>query len=223
MKKTVWVRSAIVWISIVVVPCLALFEQPESGSLGAWLWDDLDDLGADAATGSLGDDVMVQPARVAEGAEGRGAVEVGHAPIPTPTFSRHPLSEPAAVGTSEPRQIALADDPGPRREYPRDMAAPIANSNAELGTPDPLPPVHSEVSANAELLEITQRLRSLGATYYVLECWGQPIPWYRFRCKVAMRNAAAGVTTYESTQRNPAAAAREVLEQLAQRERLSRN
>lgn len=221
MKNLVWIRSAIVWTSVVVVPSLALFEQPQSGSLGAWLWDDSEESFAGTAIGSNGDLLQYSAAPEAKDGERQTAADAVLTPSPTPTFSQHPQVEAPPIESAAWSGMSPANTLANAEEFSSNRISETNGIVDPMAT-EPLPPVQPEVPTDAELLAITERLRSLGATYYVLECWEHPTPRYRFRCQVPSGDSVRDVITLESTQREPAAAAREVLEQVVQWERSCR-
>ncbi|MBN2580820.1 MAG: hypothetical protein JXB10_17675 [Pirellulales bacterium] len=62
-------------------------------------------------------------------------------------------------------------------------------------------------------LQIQNRLRSLGATYYLLETWGNDQRLYRFYCEMAVAGNGNFTRCFESTHSNPLEAMRAVLTQ----------
>ena len=67
---------------------------------------------------------------------------------------------------------------------------------------------------------VQDRLRQLGATYYLLESWGNQQQVYRFYCKMAVGGSAAYTRCFEATNSNPLQAMRQVLQQVeTQRDR----
>ena len=69
-------------------------------------------------------------------------------------------------------------------------------------------------AAPADIHEIQQRLQQLGATYYVLESWGNEQQFYRFYCKMAVAGSADYVHCFEATDANPIQAMQQVLDQV---------
>jgi hypothetical protein len=65
---------------------------------------------------------------------------------------------------------------------------------------------------------IEQRLRELGATYYLLETWGPNADRYRFACKMAIAgNSEHGPQRFfQATAAEPLRAMQDVLEQVEQ-------
>jgi hypothetical protein len=62
--------------------------------------------------------------------------------------------------------------------------------------------------------EIQERLKKLGATYYVLESWGNDQQLYRFFCKMAVAGDADYVHCFEATHSDPLQAMQQVLQQV---------
>jgi hypothetical protein len=74
-------------------------------------------------------------------------------------------------------------------------------------------------AASGKFREIQDRLRSLGATYYILESYimvdhGREEPIYRFFCKVAVGKSPDYVHCFEAIDAEPVSAMRKVLEQV---------
>jgi hypothetical protein len=59
--------------------------------------------------------------------------------------------------------------------------------------------------------EIQDRLQKLGATYYVLESWGNDQQLYRFCCKMAVTDSPDYVELFEATHADPLRAMQQVL------------
>ena len=59
-----------------------------------------------------------------------------------------------------------------------------------------------------------RRLREFGATYYLLETWGNDSEYYRFHCKMAIANNPTHTRQFEATDTDPAAAMGRVVEQV---------
>jgi hypothetical protein len=62
--------------------------------------------------------------------------------------------------------------------------------------------------------QIQERLQKLGATYYVLESWGNDQQLYRFFCKMAVTGNANYVHCFEATHADPLRAMQQVLQQV---------
>ncbi len=74
----------------------------------------------------------------------------------------------------------------------------------------PMEPCGLPVAAT-ELRDIQERLRELGATYYLLESWGSDQQLYRFYCKVAVGGNADYTHWFEAIHADPLQAMRQVL------------
>ena len=61
---------------------------------------------------------------------------------------------------------------------------------------------------------IQDQLRRLGATYYLLESWGDEQPLYRFYCKMAIGGNAGYTRYFEATDANPLQAMVQVLREV---------
>jgi hypothetical protein len=61
---------------------------------------------------------------------------------------------------------------------------------------------------------IQDRLRQLGATYYLLESWGNQQQMYRFYCKMAVGGSTAYTRYFEATARDPVQSMADVLRQV---------
>ncbi len=59
-----------------------------------------------------------------------------------------------------------------------------------------------------------QRLRDLGATYYLLETWGRHGELYRFHCKMAIAGNADYTRYFEATDTDASRAMQQVLRQV---------
>jgi len=62
--------------------------------------------------------------------------------------------------------------------------------------------------------QIQRRLRDLGATYYLLETWGDNGEQFRFHCKMPVAGNPNYTRPFEATHRDPLAAMQKVLEQV---------
>jgi hypothetical protein len=93
---------------------------------------------------------------------------------------------------------------------------------AELTTPTPQPGANAigeNVAGAAPLSSdpfhsIPDRLRQLGATYYLLESWGSEQQMYRFYCKMAVGGNADYTRYFEAANSDPLRAMSEVLRQV---------
>jgi hypothetical protein len=75
--------------------------------------------------------------------------------------------------------------------------------------------VEDDSSESAEpFLAMEERLRDLGATYYLLELWGSEQRMYRFYCKMAIAGNPHFTRYFEDTHTSPVRAMQSVLEQV---------
>jgi hypothetical protein len=125
--------------------------------------------------------------------------------IPCPAIlnlaSASPATPPPAgeAPRSAPRGLAVESHPAP-------IVAP-ALPGTSSGT--------TCAAANAtDYREIQKRLQRLGATYYVLESWGDNQQLYRFCCKMAVAGNADYVHCFEATHSDPLQAMQQVLQQV---------
>jgi subtilase family serine protease len=72
---------------------------------------------------------------------------------------------------------------------------------------------HSPTTAD-RFAYIQDQLRRLGATYYLLESWGDEQPLYRFYCKMAIGGNAGYTRYFEATDANPLQAMAQVLREV---------
>lgn len=94
----------------------------------------------------------------------------------------------------------------------------------ELGQPDSAPsrsladnsqsPASQGVAADARFKQIQHRLRELGATYYLLETWGDQSDAYRFYCRMAIGGNQHVTKQFNCVDRDPMVAMTNVLQQV---------
>jgi len=109
--------------------------------------------------------------------------------------------------------------PSPPDEAPRfaPRGPAVGLQPAPIAAPAlPAPSVETVGTAAVPLgsREIQDRLQKLGATYYVLESWGNDQQLYRFCCKMAVAGNADYVHCFEATHSNPLQAMQQVLQQV---------
>jgi hypothetical protein len=141
-----------------------------------------------------------------------------------------PPASPTAVGKVTP--FAEPESPGPLGPMPTNMAAlPMPTAPGV----SPVMPVGYQEGQTASLLadntsaaglsdlgadpfhSIQDRLRQMGATYYLLESWGNDQQTYRFYCKMAVGGSAEFTRCFESTDADPLQAMLKVLRQVEKR------
>jgi len=116
----------------------------------------------------------------------------------------------ASASTSTPESPSEAPRFAPR-------GATIEPQPTPLATPA-LPTLPTETVSAAvvpsDCREIQERLQKMGATYYVLESWGNDQQLYRFCCKMAVAGNADYVHCFEATHSDPLQAMQQVLQQV---------
>jgi hypothetical protein len=153
----------------------------------------------------------------------------GFAPASAPVGAANdPLSSGSAAGPRPaPANLARFDSPaeplvtnnatpsayGAMRGPSSDSSAPRF---APPGAASPLPAASaSRGPGDSELFSwFEKRLREAGATYYLLETWGNEGELYRFHCKMAVANNPNYTRHFEATDRDKLQAMSRVLEQV---------
>ncbi|MCE5266876.1 MAG: hypothetical protein LLG00_03205 [Planctomycetaceae bacterium] len=128
---------------------------------------------------------------------------------------------PAFLNAKLDTPVALADAPPfkPNRSVSGQVAAATdqpQSPNVAIQPPagaasDTLVGAADLQVAPTDLRNIQQRLRGLGATYYLLESWGSDQQLYRFYCKVAVGGNADYTHWFEAIHADPLEAMRQVL------------
>ncbi|MBS0209883.1 MAG: hypothetical protein JSS27_13120 [Planctomycetes bacterium] len=95
----------------------------------------------------------------------------------------------------------------------RPLESVVAPAGDSTGTPSPSGG-QRELRGKDWFADAQQRLRELGATYYLLETWGQNGQLYRFHCRMAHGAQGDAVQNFEATDTDPAAAVKTVVEQV---------
>jgi hypothetical protein len=132
------------------------------------------------------------------------------------------LWAPGAISAASHEQHGPAGANRPPDEHARtaqfDAApAPMAGSAPQFAVPQPAANAARDPRAASEGFHaIERRLRELGATYYLLETWGNAGQMYRFHCKVAMENNPKQTRQFDGTDVEPLRAMRKVLDQVEQ-------
>jgi hypothetical protein len=107
----------------------------------------------------------------------------------------------------------------PSSEAPRFAPHSPAAATPPVPVAAPALPVASAETARAADVPsaystIQERLKKLGATYYVLESWGNDQQLYRFYCKMAVAGNADYVHCFEATNSDPVQAMQQVMQQV---------
>ncbi len=131
------------------------------------------------------------------------------------TINKAPLFEPMRLSDIVP---SVAAEPVGR--HPAATPPPVVIP-AGYEAPSPVPAPTRELPANVTLIgqvdtftHIQHRLRELGATYYLLESWGDRRQLYRFYCKMAVGGNPNYTRYFEATDTAPLRAMADVLQQV---------
>jgi hypothetical protein len=136
--------------------------------------------------------------------------------IPAEPIRPNWQSEPLKAGPQWPPKTL---DPAPSTVTPAVYEAQVGPAAAASGmrrlaaeaavSPPPQPPAAPE-----QFTMIQERLRQLGATYYLLESWGNRQDLFRFYCKMAIGGNPNFTRHFEATDSEPLRAMALVLEQV---------
>jgi hypothetical protein len=135
------------------------------------------------------------------------------------TVSPATTSVPARKGTRgiPQRQRAPGENSRPVSTIVDPAAIPAGYTTASPDDPSQRESVlqaYAPEANNDWFTRAQQRLRELGATYYLLESWGRRGELYRFHCKVAIAGNADYTRHFESTDAEPAQAMQTVLREV---------
>lgn len=117
------------------------------------------------------------------------------------------LRWPAILSPASASATAAASE-APRFRPP---AATVAPPIGRVAAPSVAAPARS---AEDRLQELGVRLQRLGATYYVLESWGNDQQLYRCYCKAAVAGSADYTHCFEAIHADPLEAMRQVVRQV---------
>jgi hypothetical protein len=128
-------------------------------------------------------------------------VELASASTPAPALTEAPHFAP---------RVPMAV-PQPQSAPP---TAPTLAINMPQSGPSPVGNVGGASDVPSDFRDIRERLQQLGATYYVLESWGNGQELYRFYCRMAVDGNADYTHCFEATNADPRQAMQEVLRQV---------
>lgn len=121
-----------------------------------------------------------------------------------------PSGHPASVlSTAEPSLVHV----GAGGENPPPSPSGASPPDQSRGTPALAGPL-AATSGSDPYTVIQDRLRQLGATYYLLESWGDQDRQYRFFCRMAIGGNAQCTRSFWSIDTDPFQAMRQVLQQV---------
>jgi hypothetical protein len=134
----------------------------------------------------------------------------------TPASGTQPAGFSAAVPRSSapnPLERTAADHTAPGKQ-------PVAYPANSLATPGDSAPAALGRAAVQSLEQpdrfttMERKLREFGATYYLLETWGNEGDLYRFHCRMAVGNNSNNTRHFEATDRDALKAMAQVLERV---------
>jgi hypothetical protein len=114
-------------------------------------------------------------------------------------------------GGAERLGVALPVD-GRQNPLANQNHGPSGNGAPGLG--GPMNPSAHLVAPPDRFTLMERRLREFGATYYLLETWGNGSEYYRFHCKMAIANNPTHTRQFEATDTDPLRAMARVVEQV---------
>jgi hypothetical protein len=140
------------------------------------------------------------------------------------------LDDAPAFATALPTPAGLTGSPPAAIQSPRSQVPTMASVlPGQVATPPQsavVPagyqaPADRDLSATASaspaadpFIAAQERLKQLGATYFLLESWGNRQQMYRFYCKMAIGGSAEYTRAFESTDQEPLQAVLNVLRQV---------
>lgn len=158
--------------------------------------------------------VATQPAAAAAPAWPGAGVEPAVAWNSTPGQVRPAAGEGLSggpSGTADRLGVAL---PADARQNPQGGPNQAANAGATAGLGGLSNPNAHLVAQPDRFTLMERRLREFGATYYLLETWGNDGEYYRFHCKMAIANNPTHTRQFEATDTDPLRAMGRVVEQI---------
>jgi hypothetical protein len=217
-------RAMVMLACLVVIPLLALFGD----SLPDLVTKLLDRIGSKSAAAAMGD------------APNFMAADATAAPNVPPPLTNGPrvcfpngdpsnhwrgdaAATPADRGTiAPPASLGPATDTAVPVGYNSPIGVPT-DSNAPAGVATPASPpswqggpatqtvTTSPTQTGGAFVEVQERLRGLGATYYRLESWGTEQRLFRFQCAMMLGGAPNLTQHFEATDNDPMRAMSKVL------------
>jgi hypothetical protein len=126
------------------------------------------------------------------------------------TGAKPAIGQPASVYT------AAVPGPSPAAVIPPENSDPgVVPAKFQMPVESrPLPAGGVVAGSEGAFQKIQNRLKSLGATYYLLETWGNDQRMYRFYCEMSMAGDADFTRSFEATHSDPIGAMQKVLTQV---------
>jgi hypothetical protein len=217
-SAVVTLRALVMLLCLVLVPLAAIF-----GSALPQAFESLVE--------GRGIPRITRTANQADDARSRG----GEAPAFGGAGQRQAAGEPIPPrgildGTGSLWAPGVASSTSPGRDSPADATTapprspapelPVGPSSAiGIGTGTSPAPTAQAIAMQAggeSFQQIERRLRELGATYYLLETWGNTGQQYRFHCKVSVAGNPNRTRHFDATDNDPVRAMRRVVEEIEQ-------
>jgi hypothetical protein len=150
----------------------------------------------------------VMPVRYDQAADPPANRDRPAAPQPNPASTMNAVSRPRDFAPAPPPGAGLVpiDSPDSRN---------AGGSNSALGASEP-PPLPPRAATSDPYTYIQDRLRQLGATYYLLESWGDQRHEFRFYCRMAVGGNPQYTHAFWAIDSDPLRAMGEVLRQVEQ-------
>jgi hypothetical protein len=128
-----------------------------------------------------------------------------------PSGQVRPAAGEGQPGAAERLGVAMPNDG--RQSFPGNPNQGLGSAGAPGAGSMSAPSAHLTAQPDRFTL-MERRLRELGATYYLLETWGNESEHYRFHCKMAIANDATHTRQFEATDTDPLRAMGRVVEQV---------
>ena len=136
--------------------------------------------------------------------------------VPPPPGTTEParMPLPAELPAGAPSGPPDAMPPGPSGVVPTHYETAVAPLDQNLRPPPQMPPASPQPAEIDPGTKIQNRLRQLGATYYLLEFLGGQQQRYRFYCKMAVGGNPNFPQVFEANDTDPLRAMSQVLQQV---------
>ena len=195
-------RALIMLACVVGIPALALSDASWSEMLKKlqdFRWPAILDLASASTSASLDEAPRFTPSN------STGTPATGRRPAAlAPTEAPSPIGQIPAVVAASSAVVPAGYQEGPAALAAIPPSTNTAGENATGAAPSAADPFHS----------VPDRLRQLGATYYLLESWGNNRQIFRFYCKMAVGGNADYTRYFEATHSDPLQAMLQVLRQV---------
>ncbi len=211
-------RALVMLVCMIAIPLAALFGSSLPDAIKALRegrWPKLTVGAGQESTRARDAARLEEPPRFQPDA---GAVAIHPATIPpSPALaSPAPTTEPARTPLPQEPPNMAATWPGETAQRPGSGVVParFETTADPNGQPARLSPAPSQPAETDRFTQIQNRLRQLGATYFLLESMGGPQPTYRFHCRMAVGGNPSITRPFEATEAEPLRAMSQVLQQV---------